>query len=521
MKWSGERGAVSEPVIAADLQSLLVGLAPGINKDQTPLWLDARDVMFDLSSVRPSSGFDALQIVTGLFDEHTGNFDSATGLFDASQTIIPWPTSTFTRSIKGIHQQKLRDGRVLVVVGTDKDLVTFDSALGVTSSYNNLNGIGQATDVYDTTLWSFEQWGNWVVATNGVDSPKLLKKGTSDTFITLPGFASVANKCQIFRTLGPHMIAFNTDNDSNQMLACKADDVETWDYSTNATAVELTFRDFAGPIIAAEKMGKNIALYGEQGLHLLAYGGSFLFGAQPAARGIKAVSKNSIAVVGSVHYAIQESGIFKTDGVSVAPCAAQQMGDWLRREIDWNQRTRICALVDLQRNLIKWSVPLNGSNGNTRVILYNYANDTISFESTPFTAAARAQGLNVPLAGFSSGAVQAVTDNPTGRVPYLISRPFPLDSKRAGWVYIDVLQGRVKEAGLGMKVRFGGNLSDFDDAAVTNPWVSVSASMGVDEATFYVSREAVYMQLRLDGAADTLWHLSGLDAHGMIGGRRF
>lgn len=512
---------MSNPIIAADLQSILTGLAPGVTKDQQPFWRDARDVMFDTTTIRPSSGGVNLQIFAGTFDEKTGMFDSAAGMFDAAGQTYTWPAATFLKPIKGLHQQKQSDGKALIVVGTDTDLVTFDTANLVVSSYSNLGGTDQANDAVASTLWSFEQWGNWVVASNGINPPKLLKKNLTNYFVDLPGFSAVASKAEIFRTLGPAMLAFNTSNGPNQLLACKPDDVETWDYTTNPTAVELTIRDFTGPIIAVERLGRNLAVYGEAGLHIVAYGGAFLYGAVAGARGISAVSKNSIAVVGNLHYAIQESGIFKTDGIQVMPCAAQQLGDYLRRGVDWNQRSRISAMVDIQRNIIKWSLPLVNSTGLTVTLLYNFLNDTISFETEVFTCAAKAQALRVPLVGYASGAVRMVTDNPVGRNPYLISRPFPLSEKRDAWVYVDVLQARMAESGLSWYVRYGSSLRDFDDAAVTNPWTLLASSIGIDESTVFVSRETVYLQLKLVGLPDTLWHLSGIDAHGMVGGRRF
>lgn len=518
MNLSAGPAAMSNPIIAADLDALLSGLYPGVNKDQQPLWRDARDVYFDSTSIRPTSGGINLQITIGMFDAKTGLFDSATGLFDDGAQVIALPGGSFNTPIKGVHQQKQLNGQVLVVIGTDTQLSMFDAAAGLVTSFTNLSGVDHASDFYTTTLWSFEQWGDWVVATNGVNVPYVLKRNTTTNFVPLGGFSSVATKCEIFRVLGPSMIAFNTSNGANQMLACKQDDVETWDFSTNPTAVELTIRDFSGPIIAVERLGKNLAAYGEQGVHIISYGGSFLFGAQAGARGIKAVSKNSIAVVGGVHYALQENGIFKTDGLQVVPCAAKQIGDWLRRNVDWDQRSRISSMVDLPRGIVRWSLPL--AVGHV-VLVYNYNNDTVSFEREPFTSSAAAKGLNNPLMGYSSGSVKVVTDDPVNRLPYLLSRPFPLAERRNQWVYVDVLQARVAELGLSWSVRFGQNLSDFDDAAIVNPWVLLASSINVDESTVYVTREAVYMQLKIDGAQDALWHLSGIDAHGVAGGRRF
>jgi hypothetical protein len=511
---------MSEPIVVADLQALSSGLTPGINKDQSPFWYSGQDVIFAGSSVRPCAGFDVVTIYTGMFDEHTGNFDSAAGLFDAANTAAVMPTTVVGEPVKGVHQQKQRNGKVLICVGSDTSLLTFDSALGITSSYTNLNGTTAATEAISTTMWSFEQWGDWVAATNGVDTPRLLKKGTSDTFAVMGGFASVATSCEILRTLGPHMLAFNTNNGANQLLACKPDDIETWDYTTVPTAVELTMRDFQGPVIAVERLGQSLLAYGEQGMHVVSYGGPFLIGALPGPRGIKAVSKNSIAVVGGLHYALQESGIVKTDGVTVAPVAVMQLGDWPRRAIDWAQRSRICSAVDTQRAQIKWSVPEVGASGNSLVLTYNYQTDTIGFESIPFSAACLARGLITPLFGFANGGVKTVVDSPIDRAPFLCTKPLPLNNRQT-WVYIDVLQVRVNGSGLKLYGRYGSALGDFDDAAVSNPWTLLDAGVGVDESFCYLSREMIYLQLKLTGDIGALWHLSGIDAHGAKGGRRF
>jgi hypothetical protein len=475
--------------------------------------------MFTGQAVRPAPGFRTLQIKTGMFDEMEGLFDEAVGTFDEAESGVSFDWGVYTtRRIKGIHQQRQRNGQELVVIGTDDALFTFQRE-GVMQRGFGFTGQDNATSIENTTLWSFAQWGDWVIASNGKQKPQIFRPAINALFTTITGFPSLT--AEVVRVLGPHLIGFNTTEADNQIYWSRQDDPLTWDIADAASqAGELTIRDFKGPIIAVEQLGPHLALYGEHGMHILQYiGQPFIFGAQHAVSGIKAVSKNSIAVVGSLHYGLMESGIFRTDGVQFSMVAKQALGDWLQRNVSWPQKSRIAALHDPYRSVVKWSLPIVGETGNTVVLTYCYLNDTVSLEGQPFTAAHTAQGVGTPIAGRTNGGVVMLDDHPNDRFPVLLTRPLPLN-KRETRMYIDALIFRAdKEIGA-LFIRWGDNIGDFDPEGSKTPW-EVIGQIGGAENINYVSREATYVQLRIVGTMDELWYLSGIDAFGMPAGGRF
>ena len=144
----------------------------------------------------------------GFFDDQSGNFDDKAGLFDSAGTRVYLDTIG-TSALKGVHVQKQSDGRLLVVWGDATSLYTFNGLTvhDATRTGSPYSGNESPSDIVDETHWSFAQWGDWVLATNGSDIPQVLKYPANDEFIDLPNFPG--DTAQIVRVLGPHALFFN------------------------------------------------------------------------------------------------------------------------------------------------------------------------------------------------------------------------------------------------------------------------------------------------------------------------
>lgn len=511
-----------DPVGIADLETLATGLYPGRLVDQEIFWHEARDVLFQTSGIRPSPGIVPLQIISGYFDDHTGMFDAATGMFDAAYETITFPSGVLTGTVKGVHQQKTAiSGETLVAFGTDSELGMFDREHQVVISYTNLGGISDASEVRTNTLWSFEQWGNWVIATNGVDKPKVLKYPGTTSFVDLANYPADYGK--IVRRLGPKILFFNTSDGFNQILGSKDDDPETWDPLSDPTAIELTVRDFHGEMIAAEPLGDTIAVYGDNGMHIVSYGGPFLVTAKKALEGIKAVSSQSIVANAGLHYGIEEAGIFVTDGVSVQRPVEKQFGHWLNSNVNWREKSRITGWVDRARSQISWAVPL--TNGSNYLVGLNYVSGAVSLEPTGIACGARTNlGMAIPIIGMHNSDLRMLIDAPVGRIPYLMTRPIPLNNRFA-LLYIEGFMFRLTGEGLRVRARFADSLREFTPSLT---WVELGEITDQSDPTKFtdtvtwVSREAAYVQFQFFGEQSKGWRLTGIDLIGSkLNAKRF
>lgn len=514
---------MSDSLFEAGLEELGTGMMPGTNDDAVPLWVDMFDILFDGAALRPMPGFSDVVIASGLFDEHAGLFDSASGLFDSSVNYFPVAAGS-ADPVKGITQQRMRDGTPIIIWGSDAALFrsTDVAQADVTNSGGAYTGLDLANEVNTSSRWSFTAFGDWTFATNGRDPLQVLKGKAATNFIDAVGFP--VDTCQIVRTLGPHVIGFNCTGtyapttgttDQNQAIWCAEDDVEEWDPTVNATAGELTMRDINGPIVAVEKIGDALALYSEHDMHLFRYGGDFLFTSKPAVAGLRAVSKDSVAVLGAVNFVLNNMGIWMTDGTQAVPKAYPRFGDWLERNVDWTQQSRICNLTDQSRNVIKWVLPM--VDGTIKTLVYSAAADSIlGFESRPFTAACRATALTRPLAGFSNGSIQQLIDTPVGRAPYLLTKPIAVGGKQAN-AFVDALLLDWSGPEVLWSYRFAENRGGIASAS----WIPLTGNTTEVEQLLFMCNEGGYFQFKMESDENLLWKLSAMRVMGKGRGKRF
>jgi hypothetical protein len=505
------------PIYEANLDIIVTGVMPGVNEEHVPLWTKAIDVVMEASGVRPSPGYVLPFADNGFFDDQAGNFDDYAGLFDDATSAV-FLEVLQNKTVKGVHVQRQADGRFLIVWGTDSDLFTFDGTTTVNASrVGGYTGFDAANEVVATTQWSFAQWGDWVLATNGSDTPQVLKAPGATDFVDLANFP--CDTAQIVRVLGPHVLFMNlsgtyvptaTPAETNGLVFSASGNPEGWDPATFPTAGYLPVKDLPGGILAAEHLGGNIILYSESASQILQYGGQFLFSSLPGAQGIRPLGKNAIASIGARHLLLTLNGIIGTDGLSFTQLAYPALGAWLEGEIDRTQRSRIAHQVDVRRSQVKWSVP--GVNENF-VLVYNWQTDKISFERRPFSAGTRVESVWFPLAGFTDGSVQMLVDAPNDRLPELETKPL-LIGNRTRHAFIDALVGRWSGGLATVEVRYAEN----QDELANLPWESLG-TFSQKENILWAMREAMFVQFRITSSG-LKWLLSGLEILGSGGGGR-
>lgn len=470
------------------LEQLLSGLFPGLADTDVPLWIQADNVYFTQDGIRPVGASSLYFIAPNSWN----------------------PLAVGSNAIKGLHQQQMNNGSQFLFGATNAYIYILSPAHATIDAVSPIVITG-------TDPWSFAQWGDWVFAAKGGNTPIVY---TGIAFATVTGYPA-NHSAKIVRTLGPKVLVFNTYNlvggtvfgAVNQIRGCKDDDPTVWDPLVDPTAIELTVRDFDGPMVAAEHIGRDILVYGYHGAHLVRYGGPFLITAVPAVKGIKAVSKNSIAVVGNIHYALQENGIWSTDGSSLQEVSAGRFDRYFLDSIDWVFAGDIISAVDLRRNIIRWAY--RKLDATIEVMTLNYSTDAVSFMKAGFdiTAFGRPAGTNSAVYGNSSGAVyqesSSVWLNGT-----LVTKPFPVGDGQMH-TYIDVLNTKMEGSGLTVSIRFG----ETWDECVGASWTSLGTVSQVENHK-YVSRECIFMQMKFESAG-TNFKLQQVDGFGWQGGKRY
>lgn len=505
-------------------QEIATGLKPGFVTPDAVLWEDGRNVLFDLNGVHSEKGMTPVVFSSDFFDSAPGNFDDTPGFFDdGSTTLVPMQVPDSVK-ITGLYHQKLTTNLIRVCAGTLNKLFIYEGGSTVAAK-TGLTGIVDAQLTKLPTYWSMTNFGNWLMATNGVDTPQIYKSG--------PGFANLGGitftRAEIIRKLGPHILALNTSNGPNLVEWCAEGEPEQWDPVSFVTAGRLPLQELENPIVCAELLGNTgLAVYTANEMQVVQYrGGTFTFGTRIAGQGFGAASKNAIVPAGSIHYGIEQNGVFATDGSQFAIKSAPALGKWLSRSVNWTQRGKIAGWHSRANNTVRWCLPTNGSNEPNLVLNYNYRTDAYSLSDQIFTVGQEASVFDYPIVGRFTGKVDfaEATNDERGNPITRWVRTKPLDAGDPQIMkYLDTVITTLEVfAGRGPQLYVRG-LQDLEEATlVGTPWEGpFSPSLTSKQGKYYPRTEAPYLQLEFRSTfPDEEWQLSSFHLYGVITGRLF
>jgi hypothetical protein len=504
-------------LLSLGLEQLMTGIMPGATDESSPIFIEAYDVVFTGAGIAPAYGNQVITDRSGLWDAQPGEFDDAVPLFD-NASITSTLAQMTSDPLRGVWQQVNADGQRLLVFGTDTALYLYNGA--TTTDVSKAGGYsGNTTEV--AVAWSFAQWGNWVLATNGVDKPQYLRYGIDTDFKDIENFPTAA--AEIVRVLGAHALFFNLKGtyapasipaEDTQFVFSKRDDLTAWDPSIpgNETAGEQVVRDAQGGFTCVEHLGPALIAYTENGAHIINLDDTFFFSVQRGVVGTGVKSKNGVAVYSDRHYILHEGGIFVTDGLNVQAVAYPRLGDWSRWNTDWSQASRVSVLCNTRQSTITWKLPT--VNGYWAPVL-NILNETISFSTMPYECAAAGKGKYPPVIGFQTGLVRELSRLARGLTPTLVTKPLALGG-RDGRAFIDLLVLRHEKATGVVQVRYG----DTQDATQAAVWEEIG-SFSELETELYLLRETGFIQIRLKLDSSKEWNISGIELLGKKTGRRY
>lgn len=282
-------------------QLVTTGVHPGMPNQPIPLWERCSNMVFRDQSAKVAPGqvqlFSKLtsEVITGMKSITNSPFGAT-----ASPALV-WgtPTSLFRgRPGKGVDDVTRQTG----------------GPYGGNTS----------------NLWSIVQFGQIVLATNGVDEIQYLGDidDDADEFVNLsgpPGGDLLDTfRCEILATLGPFVLAANTRDvttptpgpgSAYEIRWCDEDDPTTWTPTAENSARDLQVRDLRSDILAIEPFADQLAIYGRDRVSIMRFTGApFFFGVRHLLAGIGAAGKHCVVRASRLHFGIGPNGIWMHDG---------------------------------------------------------------------------------------------------------------------------------------------------------------------------------------------------------------
>tara|TARA_Y100001937_G_scaffold65071_1_gene89053 strand:- start:1087 stop:3198 length:2112 start_codon:yes stop_codon:yes gene_type:complete len=219
-------------------------------------------------------------------------------------------------------------------------------------------------------------YANGDVITMAIPSGSPTRSGAVTVTVTKPDINYT--KVKIFKSQGPHMLAFNystaADDFKTSFSWCSADDLDSWVGSATNTAGNLQIREANGEIMCVTQLGNNLAVYTQNQMFIVSYIGlPNIFGYKLALEGdIGAVSPHSVVSIGRKNYGLSRDGFFVTDGASSQLIGNQSsINKFYRDNVSNNGVYLTQAFDNSKENEVVWSVPLN-NNTVSKELYYNY-----------------------------------------------------------------------------------------------------------------------------------------------------
>lgn len=469
------------------------GLFLSTHKMDCPLWIDGRNVIFKDGGPQKEPGHTQLLSVAG------------------------------AGVIRGMDALQDDSGTQRLFYGDQANLYMWDTSTQNTISTGHTGALNES-GVTPATAWSFARWSNWMLATNGVDAPRIWKTGASDAALAGATFTTA----EIFLRRGPHILAFNTNNGSLpgdiSFEWCDADLPEDWTPTATNAAGNAVIRDMDGAIKAAINFGEYIIALGKNQVYQITYAGSpLVFVYKPLLTGIGAVGKMAVVQAGRLFYGMSDGGIWQCDGVSFRYIDTPALKEYIDGQIDTSQMSKVVAWYDDTNEIVNFSLPTTGTGENTFTVGYRTTNQSWTIRDWGRSAA-------VPQVGVFSEPYTALTDDTIVKqntgvdahtsaiTAYVQSKPLDMGDARA-WKSVEAIALQLRRLVGTVQVKVGSqaNLDDaiawsdlttLDDGFETI-WLRGSGSLAAGRfISFYVQST---------GVGDD-WALSGFDMLGSVVG---
>lgn len=479
------------------LLDIVEGVASGMFPDKHPstqfLWSTGKNVRFTLNGVEKRTGFDSIF------------------------------TKPASNPVRGMLQ--LLDTSSQKIFWGDADALYMWDTTSVSTVNTGYSGTVDATSQLPATAWSMVEWGNWSIASNGVDQIQI-RKGTG-TFANLTGTPPAT--AEIILKVQEHLLAINVAGDTVGYAFCDTDDPEDWVPTASNRAGSNTIRDLSSAIVAAVPLtGNTVAVYARTEMALINYiGEPLIFGHKKGPKGPGALSKQAVVQVGNENYGMSPDGFFRTNGVTFEWIGEAEVKDTVYGELKLDHTTKVCAYHDAEHSEVVWFYPTVATEPDKGVI-YNYDTKRWSFTGYGRTSALERLTFDYPLSAASDGNVYyedfAYDADSTAMLACIESKPMSFEAAQAGmvpqsladfWKYIDAIKLAIKgEAGNGLEISIGVQ-ETLQDEVLWTDYFYADSNMNV----IYPEISGRWITIRVQSEAlGSIWQLQGMTIYGTLTG---
>ena len=286
-------------------------------------------------------------------------------------SLVNYSSNNIGSDCRGGGSFRDNTGSVYNFVATNTDIYQLDGGT-FTSRKGSLTGT-------NTDFWTFTQFGNYILASNGVDAPQYYLMGTSTNFANLSAIVT-SGTVPTFRTSGvirDFLVTGNQPTNQNRIQWSGINDIATWEPGTK----QADYQDLPGS--GGEIVGITSGEYGyvfrqNQIIRMDYVGGATVFRLSVISPNRGCVYGQTICQDNRRVFFYAEDGFYEIQGDNIVPIGAEKVNRFFDLDLNKAFTDRIVAAVDPFNQLALWLYPSASNTSNTtgicdRIIIYNYA----------------------------------------------------------------------------------------------------------------------------------------------------
>ena len=284
-------------------------------------------------------------------------------------SLVNYSSNTTSTDSKGAGSFRDNSNNVFNFVATRTNIYQLASG-AFTSRKASLTG---AADDF----WTFTQFGEYVIASNGVDAPQYYLMGTSTNFANLSAIQS-AGTVPTFRVSGvvrDFLVTGNITNATNRIQWSGINDITVW---SGKQSDSQDLPGSGGQVVAITSGEVGYVFRQNQIIRMDYVGGATVFRLSVISPNRGAVYGRTVCQDNRQIFFYADDGFYQINGDQIMPISVEKVNRYFDLNLNKAYADRICAAVDPFNQLAMWLFPSTANTSNTtgicdKIIIYNYA----------------------------------------------------------------------------------------------------------------------------------------------------
>ena len=299
----------------------------------------------------------------------------ATNVYYAANTykrfpsLVNYSSNNISADSRGAGSFRDNSGNVYNFVAKNTDLYQLASG-AFTSRKSSLSG-------GNTDFWTFTQFGEYVIASNGADAPQYYLMGTSTNFANLSAIQTEGT-VPTFRVSGvvrDFLVTGNITNATNRIQWSGINDITVW---SGKQSDSQDLPGSGGQVVAITSGEVGYVFRQNQIIRMDYVGGAVVFRLSVISPNRGAVYGRTVCQDNRQIFFYAEDGFYQINGDQIVPIGVEKVNRFFDLNLNKAYSDRICAAVDPFNQLAMWLYPSVNNTSNTtgicdRIIIYNYA----------------------------------------------------------------------------------------------------------------------------------------------------